>query len=223
MGIDSSLFPDLHLERSSLKDQTVDLLRNLIVSGRIAAGTKITERDVAEMLNISRMPARDALMDLERQGLVVTKPGGRYVIQLDESAIRHLYEVRLALEKLGLELAILNYSPQNLSALQDRLSEMRNAIMRGDADAYTDSDLELHALIWRQSDNVYLQEMLLSMIGPIFMFIASQARMAEDWQESFALHEQMVASIANKDVSAAIKTIEAHNQHSLSLALQNFH
>ena len=81
MPISSELASQYQIDHSSLKEQTTDLLRDLIVSGRIPAGAKITERDVAAMLNISRMPARDALMELERQGLVISKPGGRYVIQ----------------------------------------------------------------------------------------------------------------------------------------------
>jgi DNA-binding GntR family transcriptional regulator len=215
-------FPEAHVERLSLKDQAADLLREMIVSGKIVSGSKVTERDVAEWLKISRMPARDALMQLEREGLIVSKPGGRYVIELGERDIRQLYQLRTALEKLALELAITNSSTLNQKALDAKLAEMRHAIEVGDTAAYTASDLELHESLWQQAGNPYLLDMLNSMIGPIFMLIASQARMIEDWQKSLLLHEQLLETIRNKDIPAALASIETHLDHSLTLALSAF-
>jgi DNA-binding GntR family transcriptional regulator len=223
MNISNGNFPKVQLERASLRDQASDLLREMIVSGKITPGSKVTERDVAEWLKISRMPARDALMELERRGLIVTKPGGRYVIELDEQDIRHLYQMRTSLEKLAVELAIENTSPDNLNTLKSKLAEMHHAIEVGDAAKYTASDLEMHAIIWQQAGNPYLLDTLNSMIGPISMFIASQAIMVEDWQESLRLHEQLVEMIEAKDAPAALQSIEAHIHHSLDLALLAFH
>jgi len=212
----------LTVERTSLKDQTTNLLRDLIVTGQFAPGSKITERDIAELLKISRMPARDALMALESQGLVVNKPGGRFVIELGEAEIRQLYQLRLALEKLAVELAIQNHSTADEAVIAARLDAMRQAIASGDSARYSASDLEMHESIWQQSGNSYLVNMLHSMIGPIFMFIATQARLAEDWQESLCLHEQLAATIAKQDLAAAQESIEAHLHHSLELALSGF-
>lgn len=222
VNINNSALPEARVERVSLKDQAADLLREMIVSGKIASGSKVTERDVAEWLKISRMPARDALMELERHGLIVTRPGGRYVIELDEQDIRHLYQLRVSLEKLAVELAIGNASQANQNVLESKLAKMHHAIEAGDTATYTASDLQMHELIWQQAGNPYLFDMLNSMIGPIFMFIASQARMIEDWQESLRLHEQLAAMISNRDIPAAQRSIEAHLQHSLDLALRAF-
>ena len=161
-------------------------------------------------------------MILERQGLIVTKPGGRYVIELDEQDIRHLYKLRTTLEKLAVELAIGNASQVNQKSLESKLAEMRNAIAAGGIPTYISSDLEMHELIWQQAGNPYLLNMLNSMIGPIFMFIASQARIIEDWQESLRLHEQLLEMIAVKDIPAAVQSIEAHMRHSLDLSLSAF-
>lgn len=220
--MNNNVFPEVHVDRTSLKDQATDLLREMIVSGKIPSGSKVTERDVAEWLNISRMPARDALMELERQGLIVTKPGGRYVIELDEQDIRHLYQLRLALEKLAVELAIANTTREHQDALDAKLAEMRTAIAVGDIPTYTASDLAMHELIWRQSGNPYLLNMLSSMIGPIFMFISSQAHIIEDWQHSLRLHEQLIEMIQKEDIPAAVQSIQAHVLHSLDMALATF-
>jgi DNA-binding GntR family transcriptional regulator len=222
MDINNDLLLKLQINHSSLKEQTAHLLRDLIVKGRIAAGAKITERDVAELLDISRMPARDALLELERQGLVISKPGGRYVIQLDEADVRQLYQIRLALEKLAVELAVQRITSSGQALLNNKLEEMRAAVDANDQEGYITSDLEMHALIWEQADNPYLLNMLHSMIGPIFMFIATQTRVQENWRETLDLHEKLSLAISAQDAAGAVQWIEAHMQRSLALAVDVF-
>ena len=222
MDITSEAFPKLQLNRTSLKEQTTRLLRDLIVKGRIAAGSKITERDVAELLATSRMPARDALLELERQGLVISKPGGRYVIQLGEEEVRHLYQIRLALEQLAVELAAQRITPAGKDALQRQLDAMGAAIAANDREGYVASDLEMHALIWQQADNPYLLDMLHSMIGPIFMFISTQTKVQENWRETLELHAALCRAICAWDTAGALQGIEAHTRRSLALAVEVF-
>ena len=205
-----------------MKDQVVNLLREMIVNGRIAPGSKVTERDISDMLNISRMPVRDALMELVHQGLLINKPAGRYVIELNGEDVRHFYKLRLSLEKLAVELAVQNVTDEKLAALEAKLEEMRGAIADKNTTLYASSDFAIHELIWQQSGNPYLIEILSSMIGPIFLFISSQAGLVDDWQELFRLHEHLVKTIAANDIPAALQSIEAHVQHSLELALQVF-
>src|SRR5215212_5438146 len=150
----------LRLDRNSLKDQSTELLRSYIISGRIPPGTKLAERELAHLLGISRMPARDALMDLEREGLVVSKPNGRYVIELSQTDVQNLLQVRLELEKLAVTLAAQHTSPVYQAALEANLQQMRAAIQQNDRNAYVKSDLEAHQLIWQQAHNPYLLKML---------------------------------------------------------------
>lgn len=222
MNIQDNSSTILQVERVFMKDQVIQLVRDMIVSGRIAPGSKITERDVSDMLNVSRMPVRDALIELVHQGLLINKPAGRYVIELSGEDVRHFYRLRLSLEKLAVELAIQNTTPEKRAALQTKLDEMRRAIAEKNTTLYASSDFAIHELIWEQSGNPYLIEILSSMIGPIFLFISSQAGLVDDWRESLRLHEQLVTTIESTDVSAALQSIEAHVQHSLELALQVF-
>ena len=76
------------LNRESLRSQVASLLREKIISGELASGTKITERDVSELLRTSRMPARDALMELEKEGLLDSRSSGRYVVELGAEDIK---------------------------------------------------------------------------------------------------------------------------------------
>ncbi|MBT4502566.1 MAG: GntR family transcriptional regulator, partial [Gemmatimonadetes bacterium] len=93
-GLPDILDVDMSLERSLLKDRAADTLRTYISSGEIPEGTKLTERDVSELLGISRSPARDALMVLETEGLVVFRSTGRFVIELTEKDVRDIHMLR---------------------------------------------------------------------------------------------------------------------------------
>jgi len=220
--LSNSLLGKVSLDRNSLKEQSSRLLRSQIISGRIPQGTKLSERDLADLLGISRMPARDALMDLEHEGLVVSKPNGRYVIEVDELDIQNLFQVRLVLERLAVGQAATNNTPENCAALRTNLQQMKDAIAHNDRDAYVASDLEAHQLIWQQAANPYLLKMLNSITGPIFLFIASHTEFQRNWQETLFLHQELADMICAGKVEQAIQSIETQLNNSLELSEQVF-
>jgi DNA-binding GntR family transcriptional regulator len=213
---------ELRLDRNSLKDQSTELLRSYIISGRIPPGTKLAERELADLLGVSRMPARDALMDLEREGLVVSRPNGRYVIQLDAKDVEQLFEMRLVLERLAVSAAATNHSPQNCAALHANLAGMAAAIARNERDAYVRSDLEAHQLIWHQANNPYLLKMLNSIVGPIFMFISIHTNFQTNWHETHQMHQELTDAICAGDVARAVASLESQMQNSVQLSYQIF-
>lgn len=210
------------IDRTSLKVQSTELLRSHIIAGRIPPGTKLVEREVAGLLGTSRMPARDALMDLEHEGLVISRPNGRYVINPDANIIRQLFEVRVTLESLAVAQAAAHNSPENCAALQGSLERMRAAIRNNDRDGYVISDLIAHQLIWEQARNPYLVKMLDSILGPIFMFISSHTGYQLDWNETLQMHEELTAHICAGRAEEAVQSITAQLANSLRLSLEVF-
>jgi DNA-binding GntR family transcriptional regulator len=209
------------IQRNNLKEQVVDIIRDNIITGAILPGTKLVEREVAENFNISRAPARDALMQLEKEGLIVTKRDARYVIELHVEDIRRLYDVRIVLEDLAVRLAAQNTSPQNQHELNKRLQEMASAVARQDTEAFIRSDVELHRLIWEQTQNRYLQNALSMMLGPIHMFTVNNAERF-DWEETLHLHEDLVGTINSGDVEASVASLKRHMENSLGRVLRVF-
>ncbi len=210
------------VERTSLKVQSTDLLRAQILSGRIPQGTRIAEKELAELLGVSRMPARDALVDLEHEGLIVSKPNGRFVIKLDKEDILHLFQVRIVLERLAVSQAAQQRTAEDNEALKANLRRMRDAITHNDRDAYVKSDLEAHQLIWQQTRNQYLLKMLNSIIGPIFVFIGSQTIFQDNWQETLQMHQELSDAVCAGDIDRAVQSIDDQLQSSLRLSLQAF-
>jgi DNA-binding GntR family transcriptional regulator len=213
----------LRLDRTLLKDRAAETLREYIGTGRIPEGTKLTEREVSRLLGISRMPAHEALTLLEAEGLVVSRPGGRYVIELDEKDVRDLLALRVALESLAVRLAAEHASPENEALLRARLCDLEEAVAGGDPVQCTKRDMALHRAIWQQADNPHLLRVLDSVLGAIFV-LADRVKLygQENLDQMLRGHARLVDQIVAGDAVRAVRTIEAHMRNSLNASLRTF-
>jgi DNA-binding GntR family transcriptional regulator len=212
----------IRIERTLLKSQVVDLLRTAIIFGRIPPGTPLGERDLATALHVSRVPIREALQELEKEGLVIsTASNRRCVIELTERDIRELYEVRLRLETLAVERAARNTTPEHRDQLNAAMETMEQAFRDHNLEAFPHADIELHRAIWQQAGNRHLQAMLNSMAGQLFMVVSRHSQLY-DWAEVIDLHRDLITHINAGDVEAACVSIAAHMQNSLERALHAF-
>ena len=213
----------LRLSRDLLKDRAAETLRDYISTGRIPEGTKLTEREVSRLLGISRMPAHEALTILEAEGLVVSRPGGRYVIELDKKDVRDLIALRLALESLAIRLAAARANPEHEAQLCARLHDLEEAVAEGDPVKSTKCDLALHRAIWEQAGNPHLLRVLDAVLGAILQ-LAERVKVygQENLEAMLRGHRRLVEQIAAGDAEAAVATIEAHMRSSLEHSLRTF-
>ena len=213
---------DMSLKRSLLKDRAADTLRDYISSGRFPEGTKLTERDISELLGISRSPARDALMVLETEGLVVFRSTGRFVIELTEKDVRDIHMLRWTLERVAAEQAAANVTDANREELYAALRDLEAAV-DGDAHDWARCDTALHRTIWRLADNAYLLKILDSVLGAIFV-LAERDKMygTRDSERDIANHRELVDLIAAGDGVKAGQVVELQVKQSLEKTLKTF-
>ena len=221
-GLPDILDVDMSLERSLLKDRAADTLRTYISSGEIPEGTKLTERDVSELLGISRSPARDALMVLETEGLVVFRSTGRFVIELTEKDVRDIHMLRWTLERVAAEQAAANVTDANREELYAALRDLEAAV-DGDAHDWARCDTALHRTIWRLADNAYLLKVLDSVFGAIFVLAERDKRYGKRNNERvIANHRKLVDLIAAGDGANAGREVELQIKRSLERNLKTF-
>lgn len=111
------------LSRSLHSGPVAATLREAIISGLLPSGTPLVERTLAEQLNVSRGPIRNALYALEGEGLVATEPNGRTVVRgFDDAALADLLRVRFELESTAIRWAIERQT--SLDAVIDTFKEM---------------------------------------------------------------------------------------------------
>lgn len=213
---------DIALKHRLLKDRAADMLRDYISSGRIPERTKLTERDVSELLGISRSPARDALMILETEGLVVSRPTGRFVIELTEKDVRDIHLLRWTLEQVAAEQAAANMTEANREELYAALRNLEAAV-DGDAHDWARCDTALHRIIWRLADNAYLLKVLDSVFGAIFVLVERIKRYGTSNDErAIAYHRKLVDLIVAGDGANAGRMVESRRKRSLEKHLKTF-
>lgn len=139
---------------TSLADKAYDLIREKIVAGTISADQAISERSLAESLNLGRTPVREALKELQRDGLLMVVPGrGTFLRQLTLDEVRDIYEVRMGLEGIAAYLAAERGPTPELRTLEPVLHQM---LARSDDFTVTqmqEAGWTLHREIFRSTQN----------------------------------------------------------------------
>lgn len=160
--------PRKSLDTRTLKDQVVGLLRKAMLSGTLEPGARLNESRLARDLGVSRIPIREALQQLEQQGLVVDVPRrGKFVIDLSEEEIQKINSLRLILEAEALRLSRAKITASGIKALKALIDKMEQSGALPEIEAAA-LDLEFHRTIWQHSGNEYLAKTLEGITVPLF-------------------------------------------------------
>src|SRR5262245_28524508 len=125
------------------RDVAADLLRDAIIIGQLAPGTRLILEELSERYHVSMTPIREALSLLEREGLIIQSPHkGAVVAALDREELLELYAIRSAVEELATLHAVPRLTEGDLVEM-GRLLEMLEAF-EGSWDAFLDSDMRFH-------------------------------------------------------------------------------
>ncbi|MEA5118180.1 MAG: GntR family transcriptional regulator, partial [Propionicimonas sp.] len=143
----ASALQPVRLVREALGQQVASYLRDAIVRGDLAGGHKLVEAELAETLDVSRGPVRDALRILEAEGLVAKRGQSVTVLSLDESDIEELYTLRGAIEALAVRISLERPKAPDLTPLRESLDAMRQAADDRDTTAFTQADFTFHSAL----------------------------------------------------------------------------
>ena len=143
----------------SLPDWVYSQIREAIRSGHFIPGARLRERDVATQLNVSRTPVREALGQLQAQGLVVIRPQvGSFVFTPSADDITALCTFRIALEPKAAELAFRHDRDGAIATMSEAIAAMEPAIAAKDNIAYGRADAAFHEALFAHCGNRYLAE-----------------------------------------------------------------
>ncbi|MDB5947340.1 MAG: GntR family transcriptional regulator, partial [Ramlibacter sp.] len=121
----------ISIPRASLHEQVAQRLRQMLVENRIAPGAKLNERELAEVLKVSRTPLREAIKMLAAEGLVELLPNrGAIAVELDEADVLNTFEVMAGLEAISGELAAQRITDAELAEIRAMHFEMLAAYTR---------------------------------------------------------------------------------------------
>ena len=195
----------------SLGAQVARVLRQRIVRGELAPGTRITEEALAEEFSVSRGPIRDALTQLSFEKLVeVQRPRGVYITGLTRDDVDQLYSLRGALEQLALARAMRVGDDARWAAMSAAVARMAEAADAGDHAAFVTADLEFHSEIYALADHPRLRGAWNQYLPTFAALLEVTINHDDDLHESASDHVTLMEVMRSGDPADAATVLSAH-------------
>lgn len=190
------------INRASLSQQIRDALLERIISGTMQPGDRLIELKIAEEMQTSQAPVREALKELEAIGLIETQRNrGARVRIIDEKELAEIYAVRAELEALAGEIVALK-SPGIAKDLKKIVAKMEKAASKGDERSFASMNSEFHSTIVQASENSTLLHLWES-LSVRSRTRLNMSRSVADLQKLATSHMDIVDAIANSNASEA--------------------
>lgn len=214
---------DFKIQRpiSTLKQQVAEKLRAAIFEMHFVPGDRLIERELCELLGVSRTLVREALIQLEGEGLVQMIPHKGPVVSIyTQDEIKGIYETRAALEELAGRAFTQRSSEKEKKALEKTLQEVKNAYKKEDPSGWLTAKSKFYAVLLEGSRNPSLSEMLRIIHGRVSMFRATTISQPGRHKESYEELVQIVQAIKSGDHDAAGSACRKHVERASDVALK---
>ncbi|GLI03860.1 GntR family transcriptional regulator [Phytohabitans aurantiacus] len=196
--------PSRRITFTGLGDEVTERLRNDILAGRYQDGDHLVERDISEEFGVSRGPVRDALRQLDKEGLVQVLPRrGARVATLTRTDAAQVIEIRQALEPVAVRFLLAHRDPHRLSALREVLDRMAQATEDDDWAHLVTLDMEFHATIFGLADSPMLLRMWESLRLPLLQTFRMHRQFYDSSAQVFRTHRELYEVIAAGDPAKA--------------------
>lgn len=196
--------------------QAAEALRESIVTGLIAPGSRITEFALAEQMGLSRATVRTALHQLSKEGLMVLQPyTGWKVVSLNARDVWELYTLRSAVERLAGRLVASRLAKAahegTRRALQHVFDQLVAVCTEGENNAIAEADFAFHKSIIVQADHTRLATQYSLIEQQIRMYIRSSDELVDEPRQIIEQHQPILTAILAGDIEKAGRLSEAHN------------
>ncbi len=196
----------------TLRAQALSIIRDELISGRLQPGHKVNEAQMARDIGISRGTLREALRNLEQEGMLVSLPHrGTFVRRFTAQEAAELQEVRLSLEVTAACRVAANWSAETESFLEDRLHALSRAYFA--PLPFPDrlrADLRFHEAICESCGNRTLLEVWRSLIGNITVMVLNVGAERMTPLQDPSAHQPLIDAISSGDETRIRETFTLH-------------
>lgn len=200
----------------SLSSRVFHTIREDILSGKYTTDEELKEKSIGEELGVSRTPVREALRQLELEGLVTIIPNkGAYVVGISQKDIRDIYEIRSRLEGLCARWATEHITKEQLDELEENiyLSDFHSS--KGNSEQVVELDNRFHEIIYNASGSKELRHILVDFHHYVQrvrkITLAVQTRAISSNEE----HRKIVEALKVRDADLAEKLANAHMMNTI--------
>jgi DNA-binding GntR family transcriptional regulator len=195
----------------SLTETVTERLRSLIVSGELALGQALSERQLAEALGVSKTPVREALALLRAEGLVRIMPQrGVEVFTLSAREVVEICELRQTLEAAAMRYAFARHPHSLVDGLAEVTDRMIEARTVDDVRGYLAADTAFHQVLFAHCGNDLLAEAYQRYVGKVAALRTHLAAKPRHTEQSFEEHLAMVRSLRQGEIEKALRILDIH-------------
>lgn len=200
-------------DKQTAAERVYRSVRDSISSGRFVIGERLIEGALAEEVEVSRTPVREALRRLASEGFVTLSPhAGAIVKGWSEREVRDVFETRALIESAAAGLAARHARPDDVERLSEMAARMEPLAKSSPRDvmAYSEANRAFHAEILRISGNRRMEEIALNLMDLGFLVRSYGQFETEDVDRSLSDHRQLVTAFAIADERWAEALMRAH-------------
>lgn len=194
-----------------VSDRIRQEIEGLLLGGTWLPGDQVDEAELAARYKVSRTPVRDALLQLQAQGLLTSLPrGGMVVAKMDVQQLLSMWELLAELESLCARYACERMSEQEREALRKLHEDTRAIVDAGDDEGWQEANLAFHEALYKGSRNPYLRQDILRMRTQTGAYRRHAFGAVGRIKTSYSHHEEVLKALLEGDSAAAAKAMFHH-------------
>jgi DNA-binding GntR family transcriptional regulator len=199
-----------HLEKSVRQD-IYEKIRDDITFGRLMSGERLTEKKLSDIYKVSRSPIREALRQLESEGLIsFERNKGIEVAKLSVKQVQEIYDLRELLEGYAVRIAIEKMTKKNIAYLEDLHKKMIKAAQSKDTQAWLQNNALFHGFFRDNADNENLCQLIVMLKRRIYRYQYMSVSYPRFFETYIEHHAALIEAFKKKDAALAEKIMKIH-------------
>ncbi len=199
------------IRRTFVRQEAYDKLRHWILDGTLAPGAQLRDKELAEQLGVSRTPIREALLRLEDEGLVKTKPNcSTLVSSIDFHNAFHLYSIVWTLECLALSQAFGSITDEHIQQMIESNERFLQKMKAKDRFSALDADYDFHTVYIKLSQNQEIEKIISEIKAKLKRLDLYYFDKIKNALLSYDEHKKIIEALKQKNLPFAIEAVE-HN------------
>lgn len=200
------------IPRTSLASAVADKLREMIIRGEMQEGEQLRQDAIAVDFQVSRIPVREALRQLEAEGLIkIVAHRGAVVSSLSADEIEELFAIRALLECQVLKLSIPNLKDSDFQKAEQILETYEKALwMKGEVSSWGRLNWQFHSTLYSGADRPYFMSIIQMLNNNGDRYTRLQLYLTQAFERAKKEHRELLDLCRKRDVAAAVELLERH-------------